>query len=450
MLDSVVRYHTPAGASKRPDAAKLVPALVARAGAALALGRIAPAEADLAQATALFEEQRDSLSSLPLRAALLSRARAAFETLITVRLAQGRVVDALDALERSRAFSSRVEATSSAIPTLAGGQTVIDYAMIGDTLFAWSIDSTGVSLARTAVERRRFSDVMAATRAGFELGAPDSTLRPLLTRLFEWFVRPVEKQIRADSRALVVVADPDLTSVPMAALFDARRESYLVESHAIRYATTLREGARAHRVDASPASALFVASPEVDPNVFPSLADLPYSDTEVKASAALYSQATVDVGAVVDSASIVGGLSKATVFHFAGHALFDDARPERSRLVVRPHGVSAAAISALDLRRLRLVVLSACESMRVSEHRGSGFAGLSEAFLAAGAGGVIGSSWRVSDAPTAELMREFHRSYRTSGDATDALRAAQLVLVRSSSVPLRTPASWGAFRYAGN
>jgi len=97
-----------------------------------------------------------------------------------------------------------------------------------------------------------------------------------------------------------------------------------------------------------------------------------------------------------------------------------------------------------------LVVLSACESMRISDHRGSGFAGLSEAFLGAGAGGVIGSSWRVSDAPTAGLMREFHRSYRKSGDASDALRAAQLVVLRSSSTPLRTPASWGAFRYAGN
>jgi CHAT domain-containing protein len=449
MLDSVVAFYTPVDQTKRPDAAKLVPALIARADAALALARIGSAESDLQRAARIYEEQRDSLSSLPLRAALLARARSAFESLVKVRLAQGRVVDALNALERNHAFASRVRDTTSGLPAIGGGQTVLDYAMIGDTLFAWQVDSTGVSLARTAVGRRRLAEVLAATRAGFELGASDSTLRPLLTQLFEWFVRPVENRIGA-GKMLVVVADPDLASVPVAALFDARRESYLVESHAIRFASTLSEGAKAAPVTAPPTAAVFVASPDVDPNEFPSLAELQYSQAEVQASAALYPQAKLAVGAGVDSVSIVAALSTASVFHFAGHALFDDARPDRSRLVVRPRGVSAAAISTLDLRRLRLVVLSACESMRISEHRGSGFAGVAESFLAAGAGGVIGSSWRVNDASTAELMRGFHTSYTKSGDAADALRTAQLVLLRSASVALRTPAAWAAFRYAGN
>jgi CHAT domain-containing protein len=450
VLDSVVAFYTPAGGSRRPDAAKLVPALIARAGAALALARIPSAEADLERAARLYEEQRDSLSSLPLRAALLARARSAFESLVKVRLAQGRVTDALDALERSRAFATRVHDSSSVRPAIHGIQRVLDYAMIGDTLFAWVVDSAGVSLARTAIGRARLTQVLASTRAGFELGASDSTLRPLLTQLFEWFVRPVENNIAAEKGTLIVVADADITTVPMAALFDVRRSLYLVESHAIRFASTLSESRRIAPVGVAPAVALFVASPDVDPNEFPSLADLPYSKAEVEASAAMYPRAKVAVGVDVDSASIVAGLSTANVFHFAGHALFDDARPDRSRLVVRPHGVSASAISALDLGRLRLVVLSACESMRISEHRGSGFAGLSEAFLAAGAGGVIGSSWRVNDAATAELMRGFHASYMKAGDAAEALRAAQLVLLHSSSASLRTPASWAAFRYGGN
>jgi CHAT domain-containing protein len=293
------------------------------------------------------------------------------------------------------------------------------------------------------------AEVLAATRAGFELGASDSTLRPLLTQLFEWFVRPVENRIAAGTRTLVVVADANLASVPMAALFDARLGSYLVESYALRFASTLRGGAREPQTSAPPATALFVASPDVDPNEFPPLAELPYSKTEVQSVGALYANARVRLGTGVDSATIVRELPAVGLFHFAGHALFDDARPDRSRIVVRPRGVDATAISGLDLRRLELVVLSACEAMRASSHRGSGFAGLTEAFLAAGAGGVVGSAWRVNDASTAELMRAFHAVYRNTGNAATALHDAQVALMRSRSPQFRSPAAWGAFRYEG-
>jgi CHAT domain-containing protein len=103
----------------------------------------------------------------------------------------------------------------------------------------------------------------------------------------------------------------------------------------------------------------------------------------------------------------------------------------------------------MNLEGLRLVVLSACETQRSATGRSGGFSGLSEAFLAAGAGGVVGSLWKVREEPTQALMQEFHAAYRTSGNAAAALRTAQLRLLASSDPALRSPAAWAGFRYAG-
>jgi CHAT domain-containing protein len=137
--------------------------------------------------------------------------------------------------------------------------------------------------------------------------------------------------------------------------------------------------------------------------------------------------------------------------------VFDDERPDQSVLVLAP-GIEDAApgrITATELERgdlghLRLVVLSACETIRSRSGRSGGFAGLAGAFLAAGAGGVVGSLWPVDDRLTQALMSEFHRAYRQSGDGADALRAAQLRLLQSAEPALRAPTAWAAFRYAGN
>ncbi|HEV3053004.1 MAG TPA: CHAT domain-containing protein, partial [Longimicrobium sp.] len=78
-----------------------------------------------------------------------------------------------------------------------------------------------------------------------------------------------------------------------------------------------------------------------------------------------------------------------------------------------------------------------------------GFAGLSGALLAAGAGGVVESLWQVSDQLTPPLMREFHRAYGDSGDPAHALRAAQLAMLAKSDSLQRSPAAWAGFRYTG-
>ncbi len=111
--------------------------------------------------------------------------------------------------------------------------------------------------------------------------------------------------------------------------------------------------------------------------------------------------------------------------------------------------LAANAAGALDLRGVRLVVLSACRTLRSRAGRAEGSAGLSGALLSAGAGGVVGSLWQVDDELALPLMRAFHRSYAASGSPADALREAQLEMLRSPHPARRSPFAWAAFRYVG-
>jgi len=111
--------------------------------------------------------------------------------------------------------------------------------------------------------------------------------------------------------------------------------------------------------------------------------------------------------------------------------------------------LTAAALAEMDLGRVRLVVLSACETLRAGRGRAGGFAGFAGALVGAGAQGVLGSLWRVDDELTGPFMAAFHARYRETGDAPRALRDAQLRMLKSADRALRSPAAWAGFRYAG-
>jgi len=146
-----------------------------------------------------------------------------------------------------------------------------------------------------------------------------------------------------------------------------------------------------------------------------------------------------------DSASVVNGLGQATLFHFAGHAVFDDVEPERSYIALGSRGLTPMTISSLQLGQLDLVTLSACETLRSMQTNGAGFLGLADAFLAAGAHGVIASAWRVEDRATSRLMEGFYRAYRGGVGGASALRRAQIELLTAGA----SPAEWSGFTYSG-
>lgn len=451
-LDSVVDYFT-----GRDVPARLVPALFARAEANLALQRPDAAALDLRRATMVLDRQRTHMTTAELRASLLEVSRRVFDRAAMLAVNAGREAQALDYVEQSRAsFSPVGHAPDWTLRPLqvAPGHVAVEFALVGDTLLAWTLGRGSLHLTRSVVSRAALLDDVEKVRAALERRSPEPAVAGALEALYDRLIRPLGARLGPSGTPLVIVADGELSTVPMAALRNRERGRYLVEDHPVRFASSLRDASGPARLPRNVPVTL-VSDPAFDRRAFPELEPLAGAAAEAAAVARLYGGARVIERRDADVAAVRAALQRGGIAHFAGHAVFDDARPERSYLVAassRAGGgarLTAAEIAGMDLRRLRIVVLSACQTSRGRSGRSGGFAGLSGALLSAGAGGVVGSLWRVDDRHTRVLMEAFHEAYRETGDAAAALRTAQLELLRSGNPALRSPAAWASFRYAG-
>jgi CHAT domain-containing protein len=431
-------------------------ALLIRAEARLSAGDTAGARADLRDAADVVVRQGAAIRSMPTRGVLFSHAREVFNRLVLTTLASGKPRQALEELERARAvFSSQRGDEPVLAPRveLPAGYAGVEYVLVGDTLLAWTVVGDSVLLARSTIDAAALRRTVERTRSALELRAPEEETRHAMGELYDVLIRPVRNRLGAPDHSLIIVADGPLAGVPFSALYDQGSHQYLVEQRAVRRAASLVGAATSNVSRPAPTHALIVANPLFDRAAYPGYAPLPGAADEASAVAALYPSAHRLDGTNADRAGVTAALAGKEVIHFAGHAVLDDARAEQSFLLLAGRGgegrMSAGDIGAINLRGTRLVVLSACETARAPDGRADGFTGFSAALIAAGAEGVLGSLWRVDDQLTRALMAEFHRAYRSTGDAPAALRTAQLHLLHSSDLRLRSPAVWAAFIYLG-
>ena len=144
--------------------------------------------------------------------------------------------------------------------------------------------------------------------------------------------------------------------------------------------------------------------------------------------------------------------------HFACHAVVNERFPLDSALVftIPEHpreGQDNGLLQAWEIfEKMRidadLVTLSACESGLGKEMGGEGLIGLTRAFQYAGARSVLASLWKVEDKATGELMRRFYTYLKAGKSKDEALRAAQIDLIRSAD--FSRPIDWASFQLNGD
>ncbi|HYH81460.1 MAG TPA: CHAT domain-containing tetratricopeptide repeat protein [Longimicrobium sp.] len=414
-----------------------------RAHALVGIGDIAGARSALDSVFAALELGRKKGGGAGDREVVEGDVGAAVERLV-VRLVQaGRNREALEWLGRRDAAFSSVHMPDTRLPArVPDGRVVVRPLVVGDTLLVWTLKGSSLALTRSTISSSRLTATIDTVDTWLSRGWNADAQ---LTRLYGLLIRPIEARLGTDTE-LVFVTDGDLAGLPFSALL-APDGKPLVYRHAFARALSVAAAA-ADRDTTLPDSAAFlapayVASAGLDP--------LPHAGEEVRAASPEY-----PVRRMLDSASapsaFMDALMRYGLVHFAGHAVVDNLRPERSYLALSPgtprSRLTAAGIDSLRLGGLRLVVLSACSSLGGS--RGSsGFTGLSGAFLGAGAQGVVGSLWKVDDRATQSLMTAFHQHYRRTGDPVRALRQAQIEMLESNDAVQKRPSTWAAFQFVG-
>ncbi len=179
------------------------------------------------------------------------------------------------------------------------------------------------------------------------------------------------------------------------------------------------------------------------------LAPLPGAEQEAIAIAQLL-QVTPLLGPAATKAQVRNQITSARWIHFATHGLLDDLgqRGMPGALALAPSQgdpglLQSNEILALPLRA-ELVVLSACNTGR-GRITGDGVVGLSRAFVAAGAAGLVVTLWKIPDDATEFLMVEFYQHLANGLDKAEALRQAML----STRAQFPHPRNWSAFVLTG-
>ncbi|MDZ4714744.1 MAG: CHAT domain-containing protein [Cytophagales bacterium] len=103
--------------------------------------------------------------------------------------------------------------------------------------------------------------------------------------------------------------------------------------------------------------------------------------------------------------------------------------------------LTAYEVSQLDLAKTKLVVLSACETGLGEVQSGEGVWGLQRAFQLAGAQGVMGSLWKISDEATVTYMDTFYKSLLGGASSQQSYLAA----MNETRKVFPHPYYWGAF-----
>jgi CHAT domain-containing protein len=143
-------------------------------------------------------------------------------------------------------------------------------------------------------------------------------------------------------------------------------------------------------------------------------------------------------------------LDQYNVIHLALHGYADPEFPDRSALVFAPETppIDDGLLQLREIRKLpldaSLVTLSACNT-GVGPVGEEGVANLVNAFIEAGAQSVVSTLWELEDHSTAQLMIDFYQHLGRGEGKAEALRQAQLDLLKSGDPPY----FWAGFELDG-
>ncbi|MEM7556328.1 MAG: CHAT domain-containing protein [Cyanobacteria bacterium P01_A01_bin.84] len=289
----------------------------------------------------------------------------------------------------------------------------------------------------TPIKRKQLYEQIAIFRQALE--NPSREIKRPARKLYEWLIKPIEKDLKqANIKNLVYAPDDQLRYVPLAALHDGKQ--WLVQQFSSNYITA----ASLTDFNTPPSSQLRVLAAAFTKGNYKfkvgkrelAFSGLPFAAREVEKLA----NAIPNTKKILDNAfnpqDMVPQMDDYTIVHLATHAAFMVGKPEDS-FILFGNGDKANLrdVGTWSLPKVDLIVLSACET-GVGGLLGSGeeILGFGYQVQKTGAKSAIASLWSVDDGGTQTLMNEFY-SLLSSGKMTKtlALKEAQKFLITGKS-----------------
>jgi CHAT domain-containing protein len=393
----------------------------------------------------------------------LSRMMAFHRSYVDALIAAGRINDALEVADASRArvlaeragvdAATRTAAASFVRHARNTNSVLLFYLLAPARSFVWTVTPAGI----------RFSELPAAgeidrlaerhrTFIERSLGDPRRLRNAPGDALSAAVLEPVLRHVPSGSR-VVIVPDGSLHGVNFETLPAGSDRRYWIEDATISVAPALSLVRRVRRVEGRPASVLVVGDPVDAPGS--TLARLKYAAAEIDGIRGAFRDASVTVRRGPD-ASPAGFLSaspeKFAVVHFAAHATASTLSPLDSAIELSPADDGAFKLYARTIAQRQLaadlVTISACRSAGDRAYGGEGLVGLAWAFLRAGAARVIAGLWDVDDQSTATLMTDTYAGLAAGLSPAEALRAAKLRMLAAGG-NFAKPYYWAPFQVFG-
>lgn len=245
-----------------------------------------------------------------------------------------------------------------------------------------------------------------------------------LEHLGDKLLQPIWDRI-SGMDTLIVIPHGPLHALPFHALRQGGR--FLIETHAVSYA---------------PSAAVLNycwSKPPLRTDGQPCLVGVPDEratqvSEEIKALAALIPDSQVFLGEKATLAQVRAAAPHSGLLHLAAHGLFRPEAPLLSSIRLADQWMTVQDVYDLDLHTA-LVTLSACETGLGHDEGGDDLVGLVRGFFHAGTSSLLVSLWMVDDSSMTELMTRFYTSWLAGGSKTQALRQAQLGLMKQYEHP---------------
>lgn len=325
-----------------------------------------------------------------------------------------------------------IAATLARLSAETGQETAVLWAIPrGDHLHLVLITPDGEPLVRDLYEVS--DDVLVATLDLFyiELYQSATYQTPLAARqLYDWILGPyVEAGVleAAGIETILFCLGDGLRSLPLAALHDG--EEYLIEQYSLSQIPAFNLIQTDHQALEPGAIVAMGASEFVEQSPLPAVPmELERVRSELEANqwagvTALNQDFTRD--------RLARSMTEQqpSIVHLATHAFFQPGVPEESYIQLWDTALTLEDMAEMPWPRetLELLVLSACQTAVGDRQAELGFAGIA---LQMGVKSALASLWEVSDEGTLVLMSEFYNQLGAAPTKAEALRQAQLRMLR--------------------